>query len=45
MGLNTCVGDKDFYLELLNDFSELPIKEELDKLEAAYDEREEIGDE
>ncbi len=31
MGLSTCVGDKDFYLELLNDFSELPIKEELNK--------------
>ncbi len=28
-GLNICAGDKDFYLELLKDFTELPIKEEL----------------
>ena len=31
MGLNTCMGDKDFYLELLNDFTELPIREELNQ--------------
>lgn len=30
-GLATCVGDKDFYLEIFNDFSELKIKEELVK--------------
>ena len=30
MGLSTCMGDADFYLELLNDFSELPIKDELE---------------
>lgn len=29
MGLTTCSGDKDFYLELLKDFTELTIKEEL----------------
>ncbi len=28
-GLATCVGDPDFYLELLNDFTMLKIKEEL----------------
>ena len=28
-GLATSCGDKDFYLELLNDFTELPIKNEL----------------
>lgn len=31
MGLSTCMGDADFYLELLNDFSELPIKDELER--------------
>lgn len=36
-GLNTCMGDEDFYLELLTDFSELPIKEELSKLLADKD--------
>ena len=30
-GLTTCAGDKEFYLELLKDFSELPIKEELNR--------------
>jgi len=29
MGLATCSGDEDFYMELLNDFVSLPIKEEL----------------
>ncbi len=28
-GLNHCMGDEDFYLELLTDFSEFTIKEEL----------------
>ena len=36
-GLNTCMGDEDFYLELLTDFSELPIKAELSKLLADKD--------
>ena len=36
-GLNTCRGDEDFYLELLTDFSELPIKAELSKLLADKD--------
>lgn len=31
MGLSTCMEDKEFYLELLNDFSELPIKDELNR--------------
>lgn len=31
MGLSTCMGDEAFYLELLNDFTELPIKEELNR--------------
>ncbi len=30
-GLLTCAGDKDFYLELLKDFTELSIKEELNR--------------
>lgn len=30
-GLTTCAGDRDFYLELLKDFTELPIKEELSR--------------
>lgn len=29
MGLATCSGDEDFYMELLNDFVSLPIKQEL----------------
>lgn len=37
MGLTTCVGDKDFYLELLTDFTELPIKDELDRFLKAAD--------
>ncbi|MBQ7833995.1 MAG: response regulator, partial [Lachnospiraceae bacterium] len=36
-GLNTCMGDEDFYLELLTDFSELPIQAELSKLLADKD--------
>lgn len=31
MGLTTCAGDTEFYLELLKDFTELPIKEELNR--------------
>lgn len=31
MGMTTCSGDKDFYLELLQDFTELPIREELNE--------------
>lgn len=30
-GLNVCAGDRDFYLEILKDFTELPIRKELDK--------------
>lgn len=30
IGLATCGGDVEFYLELLHDFTELPIKEELE---------------
>lgn len=36
-GLATCMNDEDFYLELLTDFSELPIKEELSKYLADKD--------
>ncbi|MBQ8247176.1 MAG: Hpt domain-containing protein [Lachnospiraceae bacterium] len=36
-GLATCAGDRDFYLELLQDFTELPIKEELNKFLEAGD--------
>ncbi len=31
MGMSTCMGDTDFYLELLKDFTELPIREELNR--------------
>ncbi len=31
MGLATCAGDEDFYLELLCDFTQLPIKGELQR--------------
>ena len=31
MGLATCAGDSDFYLELLKDFTELTIREELNR--------------
>lgn len=31
-GLITCAGNQEFYLELLKDFTELPIKEELTML-------------
>ena len=31
MGMTTCSGDKDFYYELLQDFTELPIREELNE--------------
>lgn len=31
MGLSTCMGDEDFYLELLKDFTELPVREELNR--------------
>ena len=31
MGLTTCSGDKDFYIEIFNDFVNLPIKTELQK--------------
>lgn len=31
MGMSTCGGDKDFYLELLKDFTELPVVEELSR--------------
>ena len=30
-GISSCVGDEEFYLEILNDFSELPILEELNR--------------
>ena len=28
-GIKTCCGDRDFYLEILRDFIQLPIREEL----------------
>ena len=31
MGMSTCMGDTDFYMELLKDFTELPIREELNR--------------
>ena len=31
MGMTTCSGDKEFYFELLQDFTELPIREELNE--------------
>ena len=37
MGLMTCSGDVDFYKELLHDFIDRPIKEELQQYLAAQD--------
>lgn len=36
-GFTTCSGDEAFYMELLQDFIQLPIKEELDGYEKAQD--------
>lgn len=37
MGLSTCMGDKEFYLELLFDFTQLPVREELNRFLAEKD--------
>ena len=37
--LKTCMGDEEFYLELFQDFSRLPIREELEKYFSASDDK------